>query len=156
RTGARLERSATQDVRAGGANPAGDLVQDFVTLDGARTRDHAQTAAADLDLTDGDHRILTLKVATGQLEGLEDRQHLLDARNGRQRFGAHLVLVADDTDNGPHFALAEVRLEAQLLDVAQQVFELFGSRVGSENDNHWISPWSLRRAGGVSPPRKQT
>ena len=55
-----------------------------------------------------------VKFPAGQLERLEDRQHLLDAGDGRQRLGLQLVLVADDADDGAQLALAEVRLEAQL------------------------------------------
>ena len=67
-----------------------------------------------LHVADVDHRVLLLELAAGQLERLQDRQHLLDAGNGRQRLGLELVLVADDADDRAQLAAAQVRLEAEL------------------------------------------
>ena len=84
-----------------------------------------------------DHdRVGGVELAAGQLERLEDRQHLLDAGNGLQRLGLELVLVADDADDGALLAPAEVRLEAQLADAFENVFDLLVRGVGPENDNH--------------------
>ena len=77
-----------------------------------------------------------MELAAGQLERLQDRQHLLDAGDGGQRLGLQLVLVADDADDGALLALAEVRLEAQFLDAFQDVLDLLLGGMGSEDDNH--------------------
>ena len=75
-------------------------------------------------------------LAAGELERLEDRQHLFDAGDGRQRLGLQLALVADDADDGALLAAAEVRLEAQFADALQDVVDLLLGGVGSKNNNH--------------------
>src|SRR5262249_8538383 len=119
RAGARLERPAAEDVRPRRLDPSGDLVEHFGALDRARPGDHGQGPAADAHLADLYDRVLLVELAAGELERLEDRQHLLDAGDGRERLGLQLVLVADDADDGAQLALAEVGLEAQLADAVE-------------------------------------
>ena len=91
-----------------------------------------------------------MHLPAGELERLEDGQHLLDARDGGQRLGQELVLVADDADDGAQLAFADVRLEAQLPDALQDVVDLGISRIGTEYDDHGF------RGGetpGWRPPR---
>src|SRR5262249_55900199 len=87
-----------------------------------------------------------VQLAAGELERLEDRQHLLDAGDGGQRLALELVLVADDADDGALLAAAEVRLEAQLLDVFQDVLDLFRCRVGSGDDNPCVDSGTPTRS----------
>ena len=77
-----------------------------------------------------------VKFPAGQLERLEDRQHLLDAGYGQERLDLQFALVADDADDGAHLAAAEVRLEPQFTNALQNVFNVFFGGVGTENDNH--------------------
>ena len=85
--------------------------QALEAFDGARPGDHRQRSAADLDRADLDDRVVTVQFPAGELERLEDRQHLLDAGDGGQRFRLQLVLVADDADDRAMLALAVVRLK---------------------------------------------
>ena len=48
---------------------------------------------------DDDDRVRLVKLAARQLERLQDRQHLLDARNRRQRLRLQLVFIADHADD---------------------------------------------------------
>ena len=83
-----------------------------------------------------------VELAAGQLERLQDRQHLLDAGDGRQRLGLQLVLVADDADDGAMLAPAEVRLEAQLADALEDVVDLGRRRSRFQDDDH--DKWSAK------------
>ena len=69
------------------------VVQDLAALDGARPGDHGQVRRR--RSCTWPHRSTTVsvlvKLPAGQLERLEDRQHLLDAGDGRQRLGLQLV-----------------------------------------------------------------
>src|SRR5262249_34958556 len=76
------------------------------------------------------------KFTAGQLERLEDRQHLFDTRDGLQRFGLQLVLVADDADDRAQLAAAQVRLESQLLNALHNVIDLLRGGVLLQHDNH--------------------
>src|SRR5262249_62143236 len=138
RTRPRLVRPAAQDIGPRGLDVPGDLVEQLGALDRAGPGDHAERAAADADLADGYDRVGGLELPAGQLERLEDRQHLLDAGDGRQRLGLQLVLVADDADDGAQRAAAEVRLEAQFLDTLQDVLDLLLGGVPPENDDHQV------------------
>src|SRR5262249_45917984 len=141
RTGARLERPAAQDVRPGRLHLTGDVVEQVGAFDGAWPGDHAQRAAADTHASADLHNaIFLVELATGQLERLEDRQHLFHAGNGGERLGLELVLIADDADDGAVFAAADVWLEAQLRDALEDVVDLFAGGVGAENDDHLSSP----------------
>src|SRR5581483_7319882 len=158
--GARLERAAAQDVGAGLLDVAGDLVEDLVALDGAGAGDHRHRAAADLHLADGYHRVALVELAAGELVRLHDRQGLLDAGDRQQRLGVQLVLVADDADDRAVLALADVRLQAELVDALDDVLELGGGGVGAQDDDHgsrfrsvgWFSPGSQTRAAVTPRP----
>ena len=126
RAGARLERAAAQDVGPRRLDLAGDLVEDRRrsrprtarrSSPGRRRRSCSPAAPSTTD-------VLRVELAAGQLERLQDRQHLLDAGNGGQRLGLQLVLVADDADDGALLAPAEVRLEAELRDALEDVIDL--------------------------------
>ena len=77
-----------------------------------------------------------MKLTAGQLERLQNRQHLFDAGYGKQRLGLELALVADDADQGALLAAAEVRLKAQVTDTLQNVLDVFVGGVGTEDNNH--------------------
>src|SRR5260370_328340 len=74
-----LERAAAQQVRPGGFDPAGDFIQIFHVLDRAWPGDQAQMPAADLGRPDLHDRVSFVELAAGELERLQDAQHLLDA-----------------------------------------------------------------------------
>ena len=50
--------------------------------------------------------------------------------------GMQLVLVADDADDGAMLALADVRLEAELVDAVEDVIDLgLGGVLAQDNDH---------------------
>src|SRR5690606_14903014 len=122
--------------RPGGPDGLGDPEQDLFPLDRARACDHRQMPAADADALDLDDRVLLAEISAGELEGLEDRDDLLDAVDGRERLGLELVLVADDSDDRPGDPLAEVGREAQLLDPPDDVLDLLWRRMRLQHDDH--------------------
>src|SRR5262249_15290986 len=113
RAGPGLERAAPEDVRPGPAHPVGDLEEQGLALDRTRSGDHREMAAADLDPLHRENRVFGMELPAGQFERLEDRHHLLDARNRLQRLDLEFGLVSDDPDDGPRDALAEVRRQSQ-------------------------------------------
>src|SRR5262249_11527943 len=114
---------------------------------GARPGDHGQRAAADPHAADRDDRIVLVELTAGELERLEDGQHLLDAGDGGQRLGLELVLGAGDADDRAQLTLAEWGIEAQLADAVEDVVDLFAGGVGPENDDHGgvRGPWTRNR-----------
>src|SRR5581483_1897797 len=50
------------------------------------------------------------------------------------------VLVADDADDGPQFAPADVRLEPEFRDAFEDVVDQLRGGVRAENDNHGSDP----------------
>ena len=65
-----------------------------------------------------------MKLPAGQLERLQDRQNLFDSRQGGQRLGLQLALVANHADDGAQFSAAQVGTQAKLLDSLQDVIDL--------------------------------
>ena len=126
RAGARLERPAAQDVGARIAHPGGDLEEHRLALDRTRTGDHRQVAAADLDSLDVEHRALRVKLPAGELERLQDRHDLLDARDRLQRLDLELRLIADHADDRARHPLAQVRRETQSRDPLENVVHNLG------------------------------
>src|SRR5262249_50760010 len=122
--GSRLERPAPQDVRPSLLHVPGDTAESFKTLDGARARDHGQASAADPQLADGDDGVVLLELPAGELERLEDAEHLLNPGDRLERLGLGLALVADDPDDRTVFATADVRAEPGLLDPLNDMGDL--------------------------------
>src|SRR5262249_2407316 len=126
----------------------------------ARAGDHAQVPAADAHLANLNDRVLAVELAAGELERLQDRQHLFDAGNGLELLGLHVVLVADDPANRPVLAAAayyrpvlgsaDVRLEPQLRDALHDMGDLFRGGLRIEHDDHGINPPSPRTANRVA------
>src|SRR5205823_5950440 len=113
----------------------------FGALDGARPGDHGQPTTSDPYGPRGrpshlHHGILRMELTAGQLERLEDRQHLFHAGNGSQRLDLKLALLADHTDDRPQLPLADMRSISQFLDTLQDMINLFRSGVGTDDDNH--------------------
>jgi len=134
RAGARLEGAAAEDIGARLLDMTGDFIKHRRALDGARARDHGHRAAADLDLADRDNRVLLVEFPLASLNGFMIGKHLLHAGNGLERFGLQFVLVADDTDNGPMLALAEVRLQAEFLDPVNDMVNFGSGAIGPEHE----------------------
>ena len=93
-------------------------------------------AAADLDPLDLEDRTLGMELAAGELERLQDRHDLLDARDRLQRLDLELGLVADDADDGPRNPLAQMRRETQCRDPLEDVLHDLGRRVRLQNNDH--------------------
>ena len=85
---------------------------------------------------DVDDRVRRVQLAAGELERLQDRQHLLDAGDGRQRLGLELVLVADDADDGALLARLRCGLNpsSRMRSRTWSICSVGG--IGTENDNH--------------------
>ena len=77
-----------------------------------------------------------MELAAGQLERLQDRHDLLDAGDRLQGLDLQLVLVADDADDRPRDALAQVGREAQGLDPLEDVLDHLGRRMRLQYDDH--------------------
>ena len=58
-----------------------------------------------------------LKLPARELEGLQDREHFLDAGYGFERQALQNSLVADGTDDRPLRALGNMGLQAVVLDL---------------------------------------
>ena len=65
-----------------------------------------------------------MKLPAGELERLEDRQHLFHTRDGGQRLDLEFVLIPDDADDGPQLALTDMGTISQLLNALQDVIDL--------------------------------
>ena len=85
--GARLERAAAQQMRAGALDRVGGRLDLLLALDRAGAGDNGEALAADLDAVDVDQRALGTDFAAGELERLHHRHHAFDAarpiRDGR-------------------------------------------------------------------------
>ena len=77
-----------------------------------------------------------MELAAGELERLEDRHDLLDARDRLQRLDLELVLVADHADDRPRDPLAEVGREPQGRDPLEDMLDDLGRGVRLQNDDH--------------------
>ena len=115
RAGARLERAAAQERRAGRRHRVGRLDGLLAALDRARPGHDRQRAVADERVADRDDGVLGVELAAGQLERPADGRHRLDA--GQRLEAAHERLLprpdlADDRDDDPLRAWVHVRLQA--------------------------------------------
>ena len=136
RAGARLERPAAKDVGPGLLHPRGHS-----SRSGSLSIAHGPAI-----IPRWPPPILTpftsmtesslVELAAGQLERLEDRDHLLDPGDRLQRLDLELVLVADDPDDRPRDALAEVRRQAQGLDPLEDMLDHVGRRMRLQYDDH--------------------
>ena len=124
--GARLVGAAAQHGRAGLLDRVGDLQQLAAALDAARPGHHRQLLAADRGRANIDDGVLAPELAAGQLVGRQDGDRLFDAVHHLERGRLQRPLVADDADDGALGALAQMRLKAQLVDAAGDMFD-FGS-----------------------------
>ena len=77
-----------------------------------------------------------MKLARRELEGLQDRQNLLNAGNGREGLRLQLVFIADDADDRPPFAPADMRPIPQLLNAFQDMVDLLLRGIGPNDDDH--------------------
>ena len=81
-------------------------------------------AAADFRFADLYNRRQRVGFAAGQLVRRHHGDHLLHARDGGQRSGLQLGLVADDADHRAVCAAAEVRVQPERLDAIDHVVDL--------------------------------
>src|SRR6185436_957107 len=155
--GARLERAAAQHAGAALRDAAGALEGLLGGLDRAGAGHDGERPAAHPHVAAYlDDRVLLLEVAARQLVGLQDGDHLLDARERLEVRRVHLPFVADDADHGGLLPFGHVRLEAVRLDLLEHGTDLLHGRARLHHDDHHLAPLGpfCARSGrscGVSP-----
>ena len=128
RRGARLERAAAEHRRAGGGDRARRLERLLAVLDRARPGDQAEAAVADAAAVDLDHGRVGRELARDELVRLEDRQHLLDARDSPR------AAASASSSRSPIAPITvasrpalHARLDAGLLEPGEHVLGLVGA-----------------------------
>src|SRR5439155_8935987 len=102
---------------------------------------HHDLVAADPHPVHRDHGRLAAHLATGQLEGLENRLHRLHALERLEALEPVLAaVVADGADDGPELTADGVRPVAHPLDATTHVFHFRVRRAGLQYDDHVHSP----------------
>ena len=81
-----------------------------------------------------------MKLAAGELERLQDRHDLLDARNRLERLDLQLGLVADHADDRARNPLAQVGRETQGRDPIENMVDNLGRGVRLQYDDHQRFP----------------
>ena len=122
--GARLERAAAEDVRAGRLDRAGDRVHPLGAFDGARAGDHApdvrrRSSRLPTSTTLGSGWASRLASLYGGMIGMT-----CHAGNGRSGSACELGLVADDADDGAIRAAAQMGLQPKRFDPLDHVVDL--------------------------------
>jgi hypothetical protein len=77
----------------------------WLRFHGAGSGDHRELLAAYGHAAHVDHGILRVEIAAGELEGLEDADHLIHAGQQLERLVLDGPVVADDADDGALGAL---------------------------------------------------
>ena len=90
--------------------------------------DEAEGRVADPPAVDLDHGRVGRELARDELVGLEDRQHLLDARIALERQRREQLALADRADHGRLAPARDARVDAGLLEPRDDVLGLLGRR----------------------------
>ena len=135
--GARLERPAAEDVGAGVSDALGDLDQDLFAFDGAGAGDHARWPPPTFTprpTSTTESSAWNSRLAS--LNGLRIGTTCSTPGIAWSGSVAKLVLVADDADDGPLDAPADLVLEAHFLHFLADVLELGLGAIGLQDDDH--------------------
>ena len=128
RRGARLERTAPEQLGARGLGHLGRLERLLGRLDGARAGDQGEGVRTDRHLVAGradvDRGALGVVLQADQLERVGDPVHVLDTGHAAQVEAVEGLDVADQADDRAHDAAADERLSARLLDPLGDVGDL--------------------------------
>src|SRR5436190_1832771 len=163
--GARLVGAAAEQGRPRLADDARGLQRDVARFDGAGAGDHGEALTAHLASVDLKHRALAVRdLRRGELVGLEDRHHPVDARLALQpkALDARVLLdVADRADHGDARAAAAMGARARLFDLPDDRVDLLFGRGLLHHDHHqfilsnyaWIlfGPTALQGAESCFP-----
>ena len=114
----------------------GDPERQFLLLHGAGSGHDRQLPAADLHAIHVDDRVVFLELASRELPGRQNRDHLFDPGDGPERVVGEQPVVADHADDGPLLPLREVGAEAELPHAVHHVLDLFFRGVWFQHDNH--------------------
>ena len=134
-----LERAAAQHVRAGrldGLRHGDDLPLRF---DGARPRDHAEIAAADLHIADLYDGIVGVIFAVAALERLGHALDTVDDVEAGDKIHIDARRVADESEDRLIIALGDVDVQAKIFQPADElVTALLGDAVLQDYDHNVI------------------
>jgi hypothetical protein len=112
---ARLERPAAEHVGARRLDPLGHRVELGLRLHRARAGHDHDLAAPDRDAVHLELGVVGMRLAAGELEGLQDANHALHRFERLQREQLLLgAVVADHPDDGAHLPAREMGLEPEL------------------------------------------
>ena len=133
---ARLERAAAQERGAGGLHGLRDGDHLLLALHAARTRDHLEVAAADLEAAAVHHRVLGMELAVRLLVRLLDALDGLHHAEGLHEADVEARHVAHASDDGLRLARAHVRRHAVVAQPAKQAVDLLLVRVLLQRNDH--------------------
>ena len=137
---ARLERAAAQHARARVLHGVRREQRLLPVLDGARPGDQAEVAVTDAPAAHVDHGRAAAGLARDELVRLEDRHHLLHAREALERQRREQLAVADHADHGRVLAGSDVSVRAGLGEARHDVVHLLGRRVRAHDDQKLWGP----------------
>ena len=132
---ARLEGAAAQHLGARALDGRGRRMHLVLGLRRARAGHDDDLVAADADFADGEDGVVGLEGAAGELVGLADAQHFVDAVEHLDEARVDLA-AADDAEHGARGAARAVHVHAELDEVGDDLFDLRVARALFHDDNH--------------------
>jgi hypothetical protein len=103
-------------------------------LDGARPGDEAEVLVAEPPPARLDHGRVAAELAGDELVRLQDRQHLLDAREALERQRGEQLALPDRADHGRVAAVADMRARTGFLEARDDLVHLLGGRLRAHHD----------------------
>ena len=137
-----LERPAAQHLGPGPGHRRGRRIDLLLGLGGAGSGHHDDLVAPDSERSQRHDRGRRLERAAGQLVGLRDAQHLLDAVHDLDQAGVELPIAADRPEHRLEGAGRAMHVEAPLDERGDDVLNLVFRRPFLHDDHHPLN--SLR------------
>src|SRR4029077_18872415 len=135
----RLERTAAQNLCPLRGNVPGRLQEHLLAFDRAGSGHHHDLVRTNPHTAHIDDGVYRPELPACQLEGLGDRDDLVNSAEGRHRFFVRVRVAADDADERPLLAFGDLSLEPDLVHAIDDPVDLRFGGLLRHDDDHGIN-----------------